>query len=50
MDFNARWLFDTYAEYIEPDELYTLAKTEYQAWVSSYRSKRSCLSTRDIGK
>ena len=25
--------FDTYADFLEPDELYTLAKTEYKAWV-----------------
>ena len=33
MDFNARWLPDTDAENLEPDEMYTLAKTEYQALV-----------------
>ena len=33
MDLNARWLFDTFVVFLEPDELYTLAKTEYKAWV-----------------
>ena len=33
MDLNARRLFDTLADFLEPDELYTLAKTERKAWV-----------------
>ena len=33
MDLNARWLFDTFMDFLEPDELDTLAKTEYKAWV-----------------
>ena len=33
MDLNARWLLDTYMVFLEPDEMYTLAKTEYKAWV-----------------